>query len=138
MQHARVQMAMIVDEYGGVAGLVTIEDILEELVGEIEDEDTEQEEVNEIIESADKSYYDVLGSVEIGKIERLLDVEIETDDFTTIAGLVISEVGYVPKSGEMINFRNLEIEILQADDRKINLLRLRLAPSDAEVTDTVR
>jgi CBS domain containing-hemolysin-like protein len=125
MQTARVQMAMVIDEYGGVAGLITVEDILEELVGEIEDEDTEQEEIIEIIESSDKSYFDVLGSVEIGKIERLFDMEIEDDDFTTIAGLVISDLGYVPKVGENMHLRGLDVEILQTDDRKINLLRLR-------------
>jgi CBS domain containing-hemolysin-like protein len=135
MQTARVQMAMIVDEYGGVAGLVTIEDIVEELVGEIEDEDTEQEEVIEIIESEDKSSFDVLGSVEIGKIERLFNMEIETDDFTTIAGLVISEIGYVPKNGEKLNFRELDVEILNSDERKINLLRLRRAQSKAGETE---
>jgi putative hemolysin len=127
MQTARVQMAIIVDEYGGVAGLVTVEDILEELVGEIEDEDTSQEEIIEIVESDDHTYFDVLGSVEIGKIERLFDMEIEDDDFTTIAGLVISEVGYVPKAGEKLQFRGLDVEILRADEKRINLLRLRLA-----------
>lgn len=131
MQTARVQMAMIIDEYGGVAGLVTIEDILEELVGEIEDEDTEQEEIIEIVEGID-GYYDVLGSVEIGKIERLFDMEIEDDDFTTIAGLVISEIGYVPKIGEKLQFRGLEVEILKADERRINLLRLRRASKNQE------
>lgn len=136
MQTARVQMAMVVDEYGGVAGLVTVEDILEELVGEIEDEDTEQEEIIEIIESEDKSYFDVLGSVEIGKIERLLDMEIEPDDFTTIAGLVISQAGYVPKTGEKLQFRGLEVEILRADERKINLLRLRRAADKADAAET--
>lgn len=130
MQTARVQMAMIIDEYGGVAGLVTIEDIVEELVGEIEDEDTEQEEAIEIIEGADRSYFDVLGSVEIGKIERLFDMEIEDDDFTTIAGLVISELGQVPKIGEKLQFRGLDVEILQADERRINLLRLRRTPEN--------
>lgn len=137
MQHARVQMAMIVDEYGGVAGLVTIEDILEELVGEIEDEDTEQEEIIEIIESSDKSSFDVLGSVEIAKIERLFNIEIETDDFTTIAGLVISEIGYVPKKGEKLNFQNLDVEVLDSDERKINLLRLRRAHNNSDETETV-
>ncbi|MEP6925191.1 MAG: hemolysin family protein [Pyrinomonadaceae bacterium] len=136
MQNARVQMAMIVDEYGGVAGLVTIEDILEELVGEIEDEDTEQEEIIEIFESSDKSYFDVLGSVEIGKIERILDMEIETDDFTTIAGLVTSEIGYVPKSGEKLNLRGLDVEILKADERKINLLRLQRSQNKKRAPDS--
>ncbi|HYY59405.1 MAG TPA: hemolysin family protein [Pyrinomonadaceae bacterium] len=126
MQKAHVQLAMVIDEYGGVAGLVTVEDILEEIVGEIEDEDTEGEEIVEIVET-DDGYYDVLGSTEIGKIERLFDMEIEDDDFTTIAGLVISESGYVPHSGERLNFRGLDVEVLEADSRRISRLRLRRA-----------
>lgn len=135
MQLSHIQIAIVIDEYGGVAGLVTVEDILEEIVGEIEDEDIE-EEIIEIIEGADKSYYDVLGSTEIGKIERLFDVEIEDDDFTTIAGLVTSEAGYVPKTGETLNFRGLDVEILQADEKKITLLRLRKSNGEAEATVT--
>lgn len=126
MQKAHVQLAMVIDEYGGVAGLVTVEDILEEIVGEIEDEDTEGEEIIEIVES-DDGYYDVLGSTEIGKIERLFDMEIEDDDFTTIAGLVISESGYVPHAGERLTFRGLDVEVLEADSRRISRLRLRRA-----------
>ncbi|MDQ3714285.1 MAG: hemolysin family protein [Acidobacteriota bacterium] len=125
MQLERVQIAIVIDEYGGVAGLITMEDIIEEIVGEIEDEDTE-EEIIEIIEGADKSYYDVLGSTEIGKIERLFDMEIEDDDFSTIAGLVTSEAGYVPKIGETLNIRGLDVEILQGDEKRLTLLRLRL------------
>jgi len=125
MQKAHVQLAMVVDEYGGVAGLVTVEDILEEIVGEIEDEDTAREEIIEIIEGDGGSYYDVLGSTEIGKIERLFDMEISADDFTTIAGLVINESGYVPRVGEHLSFRGIDVEILKAEDKKINLLRLR-------------
>lgn len=124
MQKAHVQLAMVIDEYGGIAGLVTVEDILEEIVGEIEDEDTVQEEIIEIIEG-DDGYYDVMGSTEIGKIERLFDMEIEQDDFTTIAGLVISESGYVPRVGEHLSFRGIDVEVLKAEDKKINLLRLR-------------
>jgi CBS domain containing-hemolysin-like protein len=131
MQKAHVQLAMVIDEYGGVAGLVTVEDILEEIVGEIEDEDTAQEEIIEIVES-DDGYYDVLGSTEIGKIERLFDMEIEDDDFTTIAGLVISESGYVPRIGERLNFRGLDVEVLDADDRRINRLRLRRAEEESK------
>ena len=124
MQKSHVQLAMVVDEYGGVAGLVTVEDILEEIVGEIEDEDTEGEEIVEIVE-AEEGYYEVLGSTEIGKIERLFGMEIEADDFNTIAGLVINELGYVPRAGEQLNFRGFDVEVLEAGDRRIGRLRLK-------------
>lgn len=127
MQKNHVQLAIVIDEYGGVAGVVSLEDIVEEIVGEIEDEDTSQEEIIEIVEGDDKTYYDVLGSTEIGKIERIFSMEIEDDDFTTIAGLVTSEIGYVPKKGEKLVVRGLEIEVLKADEKKLTLLRLKKA-----------
>lgn len=131
MQLNHVQVAIVVDEYGGVAGLVTVEDILEEIVGEIEDEDIEEEEIVEIIEGED-GYLDVLGSTEIGKIERKLEMEIEDDDFTTIAGLVTSEAGYVPKTGEKLHFRGIDVEILNADEKRIYLLRIRKTNNEKE------
>jgi CBS domain containing-hemolysin-like protein len=129
MQKAHAQLAMVIDEYGGVCGLVTVEDILEEIVGEIEDEDILGEELEDIIEGPDGSY-EVLGSTEIGKIERLFDMEIEDDDFTTIAGLVINESGRVPDVGERLLIRGLEVEVFEADERRILRLRVRKAPEE--------
>jgi CBS domain containing-hemolysin-like protein len=126
MQKSHEQLAMVIDEYGGVSGLVTVEDILEEIVGEIEDEDIAGEELNDIVEG-DDGCYEVLGSTEIGKIERLFDMEIEADDFTTIAGLVINESGKVPQPGEQLTFRGLELEVLEADERRIGRLRVKRA-----------
>ena len=133
MQKTHVQLAVVIDEYGGVAGLVTIEDILEEIVGEIEDEDIESGEIVEIVEADDGSY-DVLGSTEVGKIERLLDLEIEDDDFTTIAGLVINESGCVPRAGTQLSFRGLDVEVLEADERRVSRLRLRRASENGDTT----
>jgi CBS domain containing-hemolysin-like protein len=130
MQKAHVQLSMVVDEYGGVCGLVTVEDILEEIVGEIEDEDIGGEELEDIVER--NGFYEVLGSTEIGKIERLFDMEIETDDFTTIAGLVINESGKVPQPGEQLKFRGLDVEVLEADERRIGRLRLRRSENGNE------
>jgi putative hemolysin len=129
MQKAHAQLAMVIDEYGGVCGLVTVEDILEEIVGEIEDEDIAGEELEDIVEGMDGSY-EVFGSTEIGKIERLFDMEIEADDFTTIAGLVINESGKVPAAGERLTIRRLEVEVLEADERRI--LRLRVSKAQEE------
>ncbi|HEV7397140.1 MAG TPA: hemolysin family protein [Pyrinomonadaceae bacterium] len=126
MQKAHVQLSMVIDEYGGVSGLVTVEDILEEIVGEIEDEDIAGEELEEIVpDESCAGCYHVSGSTEIGKIERLFDMEIEDDDFTTIAGLVISEAGKVPVQGDHLSFRGLEVDVLEADERRIGRLRVK-------------
>ena len=135
MQKAHVQLAIVIDEYGGVSGLVTVEDILEEIVGEIEDEDIAGEELEEIVQEPDGSYI-VPGSTEIGKIERIFAMEIEDDDFTTIAGLVINEQGKVPDVGERLNIRGLGVEVLDADERRINRLRVKAEPKvETEETD---
>ncbi|HKR59911.1 MAG TPA: hemolysin family protein [Pyrinomonadaceae bacterium] len=129
MQKAHVQLAIVMDEYGGVSGLVTVEDILEEIVGEIEDEDIAGEELEDIVEQGE-GVYQVSGATEIGKIERLFDMEIETDDFTTIAGLVINESGKVPHTGDHLTFRGLEVEVLEADERRIGRLLVKRAAED--------
>jgi CBS domain containing-hemolysin-like protein len=131
MQVDHVQIAIVVDEYGGVAGVVTVEDLIEEIVGEIEDEDIEDEEIIEIVEGED-GFYDVLGSTEIDKIERIFDLDLEDDDFSTIAGMITSEVGYVPKVGEKLTLENLDIEILRADEKKVTLVRLRKSEPEAD------
>lgn len=128
MQKAHVQLSMVIDEYGGVSGLVTVEDILEEIVGEIEDEDIAGEELKEIVPDEEfAGCYQVSGATEIGKIERLFDMEIEDDDFTTIAGLVISELGKVPLPGDHLEFRGLEVDVLEVNERRIGRLRVRRA-----------
>ena len=124
MQKAHAYLAMVIDEYGGIAGLVTVEDILEEIVGEIEDEDISGEEPEEIVPAGDGSY-EVLGGTEIGKIERLFDMEIEADDFTTIAGLVIAQKGSVPRLGERLSFRGLDVEVIAVDEKRIGRLRIK-------------
>lgn len=122
MQKARVQIAMVINEYGGVAGLVTLEDIIEEILGEIEDED-ETANVGEIVESGNGSYL-VDGSVEIRKIELLYDTEVEADDFTTVAGLIINELGHMPVTGETLAFKGLQFEVVDADNKRVNRVRL--------------
>lgn len=135
MQAEHVQIAVVIDEYGGVAGLVTLEDILEEIVGEIEDEDSEEEEIVEVIDRGD-GYWDVNGSTEIDKIERIFDLELEDEDYSTIAGLVVTRSGHVPKVGEKLVLDGMEIEVLAADEKRITMLRLSRSEQDTENTDT--
>ncbi|MFY9557880.1 MAG: hemolysin family protein [Blastocatellia bacterium] len=122
MQRAKVQIAMVIDEYGGVAGLVTVEDIIEEILGEIEDED-ETTSSDDVIHAEDGSYL-IDGSAEIRKVELLYDKEIEADDFTTVAGLIINELGHVPAIGETLDFKGLRFEVVEADGKRVNRVRL--------------
>jgi putative hemolysin len=134
MQQNHVQIAIVIDEYGGVAGLVTVEDIIEELVGEIEDEDISEEEIFELTLGED-GVCDVPGSTEIHEIEELFDIELEDEDYTTIAGLVVTEAGYVPKVGEKLELKGLSIEVLAADEKRITSLRLTRLPEAADGTE---
>jgi CBS domain containing-hemolysin-like protein len=132
MRKAKAQMAVVIDEYGGVAGLVTLEDLLEEIVGEIEDEDEPDPLAAEvaIVAEADGGYV-VRGQVEIGKIEKEINVELAADDFTTVAGLVINLFGRIPKTGETLDFRGFRFEVLEADERRVSRVRLRAQPTEA-------
>lgn len=124
MQAGHVQIAIVIDEYGGVAGLLSMEDIVEELVGEIEDEDTEKAEVVEVVAVGD-GCYDVVGSAEIETLDELFGVELEEADFTTVAGMITSEAGYVPKAGDKLVMHGLSVEILESDGKRIQRARLR-------------
>jgi putative hemolysin len=127
MQKAKVQMAVVIDEFGGVAGLVTLEDLLEEIVGEIEDEDEPEPQAAEVeIVCEEDGCYVVRGQVEVGKLERVFDAELAADDFTTVAGLVINQLGHLPAIGETLDFRGLHFEVLEADERRVSRVRIRL------------
>jgi putative hemolysin len=130
MKKAKVQMAMVIDEYGGVAGLVTVEDIIEEILGEIEDEDASA--AHQAIDKSDDGSYLVDGSAEIRKVELLFDKEVEADDFTTVAGLVISELGHVPVAGERLEYKGLSFEVIDADSKRVNRVRLRATDSSGK------
>jgi putative hemolysin len=123
-QRKQVQMAIVVDEYGGTAGLVTLEDLLEEIVGEIRDEyDVETEPV---IEEANGSYV-FSAKVNIDEVRERLDVEIEADGFETVGGYVLARAGRVPSVGETFELDGLIVEVLEAERRRIHRVRFRKA-----------
>jgi CBS domain containing-hemolysin-like protein len=135
MQKGKVQIAMVIDEYGGLAGLVTLEDIIEEILGEIEDEDVATTQ-DEIIEADDGSYL-VDGGTEIRKIELLYEKELEADDFTTLAGLIINELGHVPAVGETLDFKGLRFEVVDADSKRINRVRLSINDKTPDAAESI-
>ena len=128
MQRRRVHLAIVLDEYGGVAGLVSMEDILEEIVGEIVDEyDTAQAER---IHRIQPGVTEVDARVHIDDLNEQFSYELPEDgDFDTIGGFVCAELGRVPETGESLTWRQLRITILQADKRKTNTLRIEVDPS---------
>jgi len=119
----RNHMAIVVDEYGGVAGLVTIEDVLEQIVGEIEDEyDLEESEANIIPEK--NGVFRVKAQTEISAFNEAFGTEYANEDFDTIGGLVLSKFGRLPKRGEHIEIENLRFSIHRADSRRIHSLQV--------------
>jgi CBS domain containing-hemolysin-like protein len=123
-QKAKQKLAVVVDEHGGVSGLVTLEDVVEEIVGEIQDEyDTEEAQ---IVENAPLDFT-VSGLTEVEELEELFDVELAEDDFITVGGLVSHSLGRLPQKGETLAVKGLAIEVLDVDQKKIKKLRIRKA-----------
>jgi putative hemolysin len=131
-QRKRIQAALVVDEYGGTAGLVTVEDLLEEIVGEIRDEyDTELEP---IVEESDGVYV-FSGRTHVRELEERLRVKVEGDGYETVGGYLLSHVGRVPAVGETFDIDGLSVEVLEAERRRINRVRVSRAviePAAAE------
>ena len=123
----RNHMAIVVDEYGGVGGLVTIEDVLEQIVGDIEDEYDFDETEDDII--ADKSgAWRVKAVTEIAKFNTTFGTRFSDDGHDTIGGLVLQQFGRMPKRGEQLAFDNLNFKVLRADSRRLHLLLVEKKP----------
>jgi CBS domain containing-hemolysin-like protein len=135
-QRQQTQCAIVVDEYGGTAGLVTIEDLLEEIVGEIRDEyDVESEPI--VDEGSGRFVFS--GKVNIDEVAQRLNVQIEREGFETVGGYLLSHLGRVPTVGEKFDLDGLSVEILDAERRRINKVRIcrRVpAPEGADDTET--
>lgn len=127
MTESHTQMAVVVDEYGGTAGIVTIEDILEAIVGNMQDEyDNEDEEISKINETT----FTIDGITNIDEINEITDVEIPEGDYDTVAGFIISKLGYLPKENEMneVIYENLKFTVLSVDDRRIDKVKVEILP----------
>ena len=120
-------MAIVVDEYGGVAGLLTIEDVLEEIVGEIDDEH-DQEEAEYIRPDEDqdgKPCFAVRALTRVEDLNEYFNCELEDEEYYTIGGLVLHELGRLPRRGEKVGFGGFEFAVVKADDRRIDALRVQ-------------
>jgi putative hemolysin len=122
MQKKNVRMAIVVDEYGGVAGLVTIEDLVEEIVGEIRDE----QDKPEIVREGERSFI-VSGGMDVDRLNELFGTKPEGKDSATIAGLVSELAGRIPRKGETVEEDGLRFEVLESTDRKVERVRVTAA-----------
>jgi magnesium and cobalt transporter len=123
----RNHLAIVVDEYGGVAGIITIEDVLEQIVGDIEDEHDIDEEADNII-ALDNGDIRVKGITELEQFNETIGTSFAIEDIDTVAGLVIQHLGRVPKIGERITIDGIEFEVQRADPRQIHVLLARQLP----------
>ncbi|MGB8953457.1 MAG: hemolysin family protein [Candidatus Aminicenantales bacterium] len=121
-QKSKQKLTVVVDEHGGVSGLVTMEDLMEEIVGEIQDEYDIEE--TRIVQNAPFDYV-VSGDVEVEELEDLFKTELAEDDYITASGLVTHHLGRLPKRGEVIPVKSLSVEILDVDQKRIKKLRIR-------------
>src|SRR6185436_3753074 len=117
----RNHIAIVVDEYGGVAGLITIEDVLEQIVGEIEDEYDYDESEDNIIQDR-TGRYRVKAVTEISDFNEAMGTEFSDEEFDTVGGLVISHFGRMPKRGEQVTFEGLTFQVLRSDSRRLHVL----------------
>jgi CBS domain containing-hemolysin-like protein len=122
MQKSNIRMAIVVDEYGGVAGLVTIEDLVEEIVGEIGDEHDKPE----IVKESDQSYI-VPGNMDVDRLDELLGIRPDGKESATIAGLVSEVAGRIPQKGEVVEEDGLRFEVLASTERRVERVRVSVA-----------
>ena len=123
----RNHMAIVVDEYGGVAGLVTIEDAIEQIVGDIDDEFDVEDEQN--IRKEGERQFTVRGATPIGEFNEYFGVDWSDEEFDTVAGIVMKHLGHLPRRGETLAIGELELRVMRADRRRLDALRV-VSPRD--------
>jgi CBS domain containing-hemolysin-like protein len=129
LQRRKEKMAIVVDEHGGVSGLATIEDLVEEIVGEIQDEyDTEEP----LVSKNGPSDYTVSGEVRVEEVEDLFDSDLAEDDFITMSGFITHHLGHLPQKGETLEVKGFTLEIQEVDQKRILKLRIRRNKKNAD------
>jgi magnesium and cobalt transporter len=128
----RNHLAVVVDEYGAISGLVTIEDVLEQIVGEIDDEHDLAEEDN--IRRHRDERYTVKARTLIDEFNEFFGLDWDADEYDTVGGLVIHELGHLPRRGEELEYRGFSFKVLRADRRRIRLLRV-IRSANSEIAD---
>lgn len=130
---SRNHIAIVVDEYGGIAGMVTIEDVLEQIVGDIEDEYDYDEDEDNIIQNADGQFR-VKALTEIADFNEIVGTDFSDEEFSTIGGLVVNKFGHLPKRNDEISFDGLHIKVLRADSRRLHSISVEVLNKDLTTT----
>lgn len=117
----RIALAIVLDEYGGTAGVTTLEDLVEEIVGDLEDE---YDEISKDIEPINDHEFNIMGNAEVDEVNEKLHLGIETDDFDTLGGFVFGEIGRLPEEGDEVIYKNLTFRVLSLDKNRIEKLRV--------------
>lgn len=130
MQKNSISMAMVLDEYGAVAGLITLEDLLEEIVGEIRDEYDEEE--TDDIRKVNDHEYTVDGTTKLDDIDKLLGLHLESEDYDSIAGHMIHELGHIPTEGEYIDINGIRFTVMKMDKHRIADIDIHLPEAESE------
>jgi magnesium and cobalt transporter len=125
----RNHIAIVVDEYGGVAGMVTIEDVLEQIVGDIEDEYDYDEDEDNIIYHADGQFR-VKALTEIADFNEAIGTQFSDEEFSTIGGLVVNKFGHLPKRGDTVNIDNIRVTVVRADSRRLHSILVEMLPEE--------
>ena len=133
LQRSTTQMAMVIDEYGSVSGLITIEDLVEEIVGEIRDE--VEPHARDIIKESPSTYI-LSGHAELAQVAEEVHVPLEGDDYSTVAGLVMNQLGHVPAAGEKVESHGLTFEVLEANQRTVLKVRMLMPPNQPSANAT--
>ena len=124
MMHQKKSIAVVVDEFGGTAGVITLEDLVEEIFGDIEDE---HDTLNYVARKIGENTYEFSGRVEIEKINELFGIGLpESDEYMTIAGYILYHYKTIPKQGEIVEIENYKFEILKGNRTKIELVRMKI------------
>jgi magnesium and cobalt transporter len=121
----RNHMAVVVDEYGHVSGVVTIEDVLEQIVGDIEDEHDVDDD--SFVKQIDEKTYNVKATTTVEDFNEYFDLEIDEEEFDTIGGVVLKAFGHLPERGETVAMAELEFKVLNADSRRVRLLQVTVS-----------
>ncbi|GGA78732.1 cobalt transporter [Neiella marina] len=130
----RYHMAIVIDEYGGVSGLVTIEDILEVIVGEIEDETDDVESDGDPIRQVSKRLYSVQALTAIDQFNHYFDTDFSDEEFDTVGGMVVHAFGHMPERGESIKLSGFQFKVMATDKRRVSQLQVKVLKQQAEET----